>query len=357
MSHPSVARSVVILAAGAGTRMRSTTPKVLHHIAGRSMLSHVIDVADRLQAQQVCVVVSPSAQAAIAAECGSAIAYIPQHEQRGTAHALQQAFPHITTHSGDVIVLFGDTPLIQAETITALLEHVHRTGARVGIVSFDVEPPHNYGRIVRDANGAVTAIVEAKNCTPEQIHIREANSGIMVIDYQWLQSALPRITPNELTGELYLTDLVALANHDAGSGAACALAVSDISEAWGVNTRAQLAEASRLLQQRVTSRLMEQGVTIVDPQQVLIAPEVRIGADSVIWPGCVITGATLIGTGCHIGPQSTIHASHIGADSHVPHAYIKFSTIEAGTVLAPHSALVATPPQSTHTKEESQSQD
>jgi len=355
MSHPSVARSVVILAAGAGTRMRSTTPKVLHHIAGRSMLSHVIDVAYQLQADQVCVVVSPSAHAAIAAECGADIAYIAQHEQRGTAHALQQAFPHITTHSGDVIVLFGDTPLIQAETITALLAHVHRTHARVGIVSFDVDPPHNYGRIVRDEHGAVTAIVEAKNCTPAQMSIREANSGIMVIDYQWLHHALPRITPNELTGELYLTDLVALANHDAGSGAACALSVHDTSEAWGVNTRAQLAEAGRLLQQRVTNRLMEQGVTIVDPHQVLIAPEAHIGADSVIWPGSVITGATIIGCGCHIGPQTTIHASHIGDASHVPHAYIKFSTIEAGTVLAPYSALVATSPQSTHTKEESQS--
>lgn len=337
--------------------MRSTTPKVLHHIAGRSMLSHVIDVAGRLQAQQVCVVVSPSAQSAIAAECGPDISYIPQHEQRGTGHALQQAFPHITTHSGDVVVLFGDTPLIQAATIESLLERMHATGALVGIVSFDVAPPHNYGRIVRDPHGAVTAIVEAKNCTPDQVDIREANSGIMVINSQWLQSALPRITPNTLTGELYLTDLVELANHDAGSGAACALTVGDTSEAWGVNTRAQLAEAGRLLQQRVTTRLMEQGVTIVDPLHVLIAPEVQIGSDSIIWPGSVITGATTIGAGCHIGPHTTIHASQIGAESHLPHAYIKFSTIEAGTMLAPHSSLVAPAPQSTHTKEESQSQD
>jgi bifunctional UDP-N-acetylglucosamine pyrophosphorylase/glucosamine-1-phosphate N-acetyltransferase len=358
MSYSTVDRTVIILAAGAGTRMRSTLPKVLHPIAGRPMLQHVIDVAHRLAARQTCVVVSPTTISAIQQACGPQLDYAIQTTQRGTADAVSYALPLITAPTGDAIILFGDTPLITAHTIEQLIQHKAERKAAVCIMSFDVPAPHNYGRIVRDAAGHVTEIVEAKNCTPEQQLIREANSGIMVVDVAWLHRAIPRITPNALTNELYLTDIVALANADFGVGAALALSASDASEAWGINNRAQLAHAEALLQTRVINTLWEQGVTIIDPKQVLIAPEAQIGADTVIWPGSVITGQSVIASHCHIGPHATIHDSHIGEGSQVAHAYVRHSTLPAYSQVAPFSTLIEDVLRShTNSKEEAQSQD
>ena len=219
MTQPALSRTVVILAAGDGTRMRSNLPKVLHPLAGRPMLSRIIDVAGSIDATQICIVVAPHSSAAISAACGAQHTYVPQRERRGTGHAVHTALPALHASDGDVVILFGDTPLIQPSTIAAVIADKTTHGATLSLLSFDVPAPHNYGRIVRDAAGTVTAIVEAKNCTPAQALIREANSGIMVASLGWVRSALPRVTPNPLTNEYYLTDLVALAVADHGSGA------------------------------------------------------------------------------------------------------------------------------------------
>ena len=340
MTQPSLSRTVVILAAGDGTRMRSTLPKVLHPLAGRPMLSRIIDVAAQVQATQTCIVIAPHSAAAIAAACGDAHTYVPQHERRGTGHAVLTALPALTAQSGDVVILFGDTPLIQPSTIEAVLQDKTTHGATLSVLSFDVPAPHNYGRIVRDSAGQVTAIVEAKNCTPAQATIREANSGIMVASLAWVRDALPRVTPNPLTNEYYLTDLVALAVADHGVGAVRAVSAADPNDAWGVNDREQLAAAEAMLHQRTIGALLRAGVSIPHPGMVSIAPEVQIAADTTILPGCVLTGHTTIGAGCVIGPQTTITVSHIGAGCQLPHSFIKHSTIQANQQTAPYTVIV-----------------
>jgi bifunctional UDP-N-acetylglucosamine pyrophosphorylase/glucosamine-1-phosphate N-acetyltransferase len=340
MTHPSTTQTIVILAAGDGTRMRSQTPKVLHELAGRPMLRRILDVTDELAAHQVCVVVAPHTHDHIAAACGSTYTYVDQHERRGTGHAVMQSLSAMHAVDGDVVVLFGDTPLIQATTIQAVIADKHAHQALVGVLSFDVPAPHNYGRIVRDDHGHVLAIVEAKNCTPAQQMIRESNSGIMVISMAWLRQALPRVIPNELTNEYYLTDLVAIAVADTGVGAVRAVVAADASDAYGVNDRIQLAEAERLLQERTNRRLMAQGVTIVQPQSVLIAPEVVIGQDCTIWPGSVITGSTTIGAQSVIGPHTVIENSVIGIQCNLPHCVVKHSTIQDMHMLAPFTVVM-----------------
>lgn len=340
MTHPLTTQTIVILAAGDGTRMRSHTPKVLHQLAGRPMIRRILDVTDELVAQQVCIVVAPHAHAAIAGTCGTTYTYVEQHERRGTGHGVMQTLPMMQATDGDVVVLFGDTPLIQAATIQSVIADKHAHQALVGVLSFDVAAPHNYGRIVRDDDGQVLAIVEAKNCTPAQQMIRESNSGIMVISMAWLRDALPRVTPNALTNEYYLTDLVALAVADAGVGAVRAVVAADASDAYGVNDRIQLAEAERLLQERTNRRLMVHGVTIVQPHTVLIAPEVVLGQDCVIWPGSIILGATTIGAQSEIGPHTTIVESTIGIHCTLPQCVVKHSTIQDMQMLAPFTVVM-----------------
>lgn len=315
--------------------MRSTLPKVLHPIAGKAMLRRVLDVADTLHPQQTCVVVSPHVEPQIRATCGSAYDYVPQHERRGTAHAVTQALPHLHAHTGYIVILFGDTPLLRADTISTVLAELVAHHAYVGLVSFDVPAPHNYGRIVHDDAGHVSAIVEAKNCTPTQALIREANSGIMIIDMAWARTALPQITPDSVSNEYYLTDVVALTVAQYGVGSVRAVRVADVSEAWGVNDRIQLATAEAMLHDRTTQQLMASGVTITNPHLVTIEPEVRIGADSVILPGCVLRGTTTIGHNCVIGPHTTLDDCVVGDDCAIPHSMLKQGTIPAGTHVEP----------------------
>lgn len=340
MVPPTTHRTVVVLAAGEGTRMRSSLAKVLHPLAGKPMLRRVLDVADALQAHQVCVVVAPHAHAAIATACGSHYHYISQHERRGTGHALLQALPAITATDGDVMVLFGDTPLLQADTVARVITDKQTHHATLGLLSFDVPAPHNYGRIVRDDAGQVVAIIEARNCTADQRLIREANSGIMVISGRWLRDALPRIQPDSVSNEYYLTDLVAMAVGELGVGAVRAVVSSDINDAWGVNDRSQLATAAAILHNRTCTRLLMHGVSITNPALVTIEPEVIIGVDCVIEPGSVLRGQTQIGAGCVIGPHTTIDDSVVGAGCSIVHSIVKQATIPADTQVTPFSYVV-----------------
>ncbi len=352
MTHPSQTRSVVILAAGDGTRMRSATPKVLHQLAGRPMLTRIIDVAQHVSTAPICIVVAPHTLATTQSICGNQHVYVAQHERRGTGHALLQALPAVDADSGDVIVLFGDTPLIQPSTIRALLADKDAHNAALSILSFAVPAPHQYGRIVRDDADQVTAIVESKNCTPAQALISEANSGIMVLSLAWARNALPRVTPNPLTNEYYLTALVAMAVAEFGVGSVRALRATDPNDAWGVNDRSQLASAETMLLARTCTALMANGVTIPHPQQVAIAPEVRIGADTIVLPGSVVMGQTVIGGDCIIGPHTSIDDSTIGEGCQVPHSVVKHSTIRANTRIAPFSTLVGDHRPEYHKKEE-----
>jgi bifunctional UDP-N-acetylglucosamine pyrophosphorylase/glucosamine-1-phosphate N-acetyltransferase len=303
------------------------------------MLRRVLDVADTLTPYQTCVVVSPHVQPQIMAVCGAGYDYVPQHERRGTAHAVLQTLSHLRAATGYVIVLFGDTPLLQAHTILQLLDELTQHRAHLGLVSFTVPAPHNYGRIVRNDGGDVIAIVEAKNCTPEQARITEANSGIMIVDATWLRTALPLIPADSVSNEFYLTDLVALCVAHHGVGSVRGRTVSDVSEAWGVNDRIQLATAEAMLHARTTQQLMSNGVTITNPSLVTIEPEVRIGADSVILPGCVLRGHTTIGQHCVIGPHTTLDDCMVGDNCTIPHSMLKQGTIDTGTDVEPFTHM------------------
>ncbi|HNP69534.1 MAG TPA: NTP transferase domain-containing protein [Kouleothrix sp.] len=326
---------IVVIAAGKGTRMRSALPKELHPLCGRPMLGHVLALADALEAAYTVVVLSDEKLGPARAQFGPRYAYAVQHEQLGTGHAVLQARPALPRPADDVLVLYGDTPLLRPSTARAAVELRRRSGALVGILSMYVAPPSGYGRIVRDASGQVVAIVEERNATPEQFAISECNSGVMCFDAEWLWPALDRIAPNPLKGEYYLTDLAEMAVAERGTGAAVALPAADPAEAQGINDQAQLAQAGAVLRQRILNDLMLAGVTVIDPAATYVDVGVSVGRGTTLWPGTLLRGSTSVGAGCEIGPYATIVDSEIGDGARVRHALIERATVAAGAEVGP----------------------
>lgn len=330
---------VVILAAGAGTRMRSTLPKPLHELNGRPLIGYALRAAEALRARATVVVVGHGADA-VMAKLGDDYSFALQSPQHGTAHAVEVALPHLPDDVRTVLVLYCDTPLLMHETLGELLrEHVTKE-ACVTVLTARVADPAQYGRIVRDDRGRVTAIVEARMATPEQLEIDEINSGMCCFDARWLRRALPLVEANA-SGERYLTDLVAIAlraHVPADAWPIATVTTSEI-EAMGVNDRAQLAEAECALRARTMRRLMLSGVTIRDPHHTYIDDTVAIGAESVIEPGCVLRGETTIGGGCTIGPYTMVTSGTIGDGCRVVASSLEHATMEAGTDCGPFSHL------------------
>ncbi len=314
---------IVVIAAGKGTRMRSALPKELHLLCGRPLVGHVLAVADALEATYTLVVLSDEKLDPVRERYGGRYAYALQREQLGTGHAVLQARAALPRPSDDVLVLFGDTPLLRPATARAVVDLRRTSGALVGIMSMRAEPPSGYGRIVRDANGQVQAIIEERNATPEQFALAECNSGVMCFDAAWLWGALERIPVNPIKGEYYLTDLAAMAVAERGPGAVVARLADDAREAWGINDRAQLAEAERVLRERIAHELMLAGVTIVDPAATYVDVGVTVGRDTTIWPGTLLGGTTQVGENCEIGPHATIRDSAIGAGAQVRYALVE----------------------------------
>jgi bifunctional UDP-N-acetylglucosamine pyrophosphorylase/glucosamine-1-phosphate N-acetyltransferase len=337
---------IVVVAAGKGTRMRSTLPKVLHPLCGRSMLGHVLGVANALDPVYTIVVLAPDTiepvRAHFAAATGRGYAYAAQAEQLGTGHAVLVARAARPRPSDDVLVLYGDTPLLRAQTARAVVDLRRRTGALVGILSLHAEPPSGYGRVVRDAAGQVIAIVEERNATPEQFALTEGNSGVMCFDAGWLWAALDRIGRNPVNGEYYLTDLAAMAVAERGPGAAVALPAGDAREAWGINDRAQLAQAAAVLRERTLDALMRSGVTVVDPRATYVDVDVTVGRDTTLLPGTLLHGNTRIGAGCTIGPHTTISDSTIGDRARVCHAVVERAEILPGADIGPFEHIAST---------------
>ncbi|HEX9371164.1 MAG TPA: NTP transferase domain-containing protein [Roseiflexaceae bacterium] len=345
---------IVVIAAGQGTRMRSALPKVLHPLCGRTLLGHVLAVADALAPVYTVVVLSPDTVEQVRERFGASgrkgrdgdgghdevsaghpYVYAVQAEQLGTGHAVLQARSSLPVPSDDVLVLYGDTPLLRAETARAVVDLRRATGALVGLMSFHADPPAGYGRVLRDAAGQVVELVEERNATPEQYAIGEGNSGIMCFDAAWLWEALDRIRRNPLKGEYYLTDLVAMAVAQRGRGAAVARPASDAREAWGVNDRAQLAQAAAVLRERILDQLMGAGVTVTDPATTYVDVDVTVGADTTLLPGTLLRGATRIGPGCKIGPHTTIVDSAIGGGARVRYALVERAAVAEGATIGP----------------------
>ncbi len=331
---------VVVLAAGEGTRMRSALPKVLHPVCGTPMLGHVLQVAASLGAQDVVVVLSEATLEPVRQTFGTAFQYAVQHDRRGTGHAVLQARAALQGRTDQVIVLYGDSPLIKASTARRLVAMQHASGAKVALVSFHADPPTGYGRVVRGPDGQVQALVEEKNATPEQRAITEVNSGVMCFDAAWLWQQIDQIPLNPAKNEYYLTDLAEMAVRQHGAGATVASQTDDPREAWGANDRAQLALLEAAMRERLIADLLAAGVTITDPAATYVEAGVVIGADTTLLPGCVLRGTTVIGAGCIIGPYTTIEHATIGDGAHVRHAVVERAQIPAGSRVGPFAHVV-----------------
>lgn len=309
MNHPNL--HVVILAAGRGTRMRSSQPKVLQPLGGRPMLAHVLETAQALSPAATHVVVGHGADVVESRFASAAVQWVLQAEQRGTGHAVQQAMPAIPDDAR-VLVLYGDVPLITRPTLERLVDV-----DGPALLSVVLPDPSGYGRIVRDEDGAVSAIVEHKDANPEQRAIDETNTGVLAASAIRLKQWLSRIDSNNAQGELYLTDVVELAVADGVS--VQAIQADNADEVAGVNDRRQLAQAERVLQARAGDALLQAGVTLLDPARFDQRGHVAAGEDVVIDINVVLEGDVELGDGVEIGPNCVIRNARIG-DGTVIHA-------------------------------------
>lgn len=301
--------AAVVLGAGMGTRMKSALPKVLHPLAGRPMILHLLETVDRLGADRAVVVVGPDMEAV-----SQAVAPRPtviQAPQRGTGHAVLQAREALSGFFGDVLVLYGDTPLITANTLQAMLAaRQSDADPAVVVLGFRPDDPGEYGRLVRDENGALEAIVEYREADAATRAIDLCNSGVMAIDGGALFGLLDRVTDDNAKGEFYLTDIVALAR---GDGRACAVVEADPDELLGVNNRADLAAAEAVLQARLRAGAMAAGATFQDPETVWLSHDTRLGRDVTIQPGVYFGPGVTVGDGVLIRAFSHLEQAVIGA--------------------------------------------
>lgn len=327
--------STVILAAGQGTRMKSELPKVLHPIGGRPMVDYVIDTALALGDPQPTLIVGYRADQ-VRAQIGERVRYVDQTEQLGTGHALMQARDTLIGQSDQVLVLFGDTPFVEVDTLRTMLDTHRESKAIITLLTFRPQDPLRYGRIMRGGSGRVTGIVEFKEATPEQLAIKEVNSGTLCFDAEWLWSHLDQLQPKTGHGEYYLTDLIALA---ASNHKIIATRESTENEVAGIDDRIRLAWAEGELRRRIHEQLMLNGVTLIDPASSYISSAAQIEPDTTIYPNTHIEGATHIARDCRIGPNSIIRDSKIGARSIVEASVVESATLEDDVHVGPFAHL------------------
>jgi bifunctional UDP-N-acetylglucosamine pyrophosphorylase/glucosamine-1-phosphate N-acetyltransferase len=328
--------TIVVLAAGLGTRMKSDLPKLLHPLAGRPMLQFVIDAARALEPTNLAVVVGHGADL-VRQALGEGIPTVAQEQQLGTGHALQQAERVVAGRTGTVLVLHGDTPLIRPRTLRHLVEHHQAARATVTLLTFRPEDPAGYGHIVRDADtGGVLAVVEEVEVAPEQQAIGEVSSGVLCFRDAWLWPNLARLEPSP-GGEIYLTGLVALACQ--GGETVAAVQAADPLDVVGLDHRSRLARAEAEMRRRINERWMLEGVTLVHPEATYIEAGVRIGADTVIWPNTLLQGQTRIGRQCTIGPGAVIRDSTIGDGCRVELSVVEQAIMEEGSDVGPFGHL------------------
>lgn len=300
--------AVVILAAGQGTRMKSKYPKVTHTVLEKPLVRWVVDAAREAGVDSVVTVVGHGRD--VVEPLVEDTIIVVQEEQKGTAHAVLSAKEACADVDGSLVVLSGDSPLVRAETIKNLIALREKEQAAVVVLTMELDDPFGYGRIVRDDNGDVVRIVEEKDCTQAERVITECNSGFYCFDAPVLFDALTRVSTNNAQGEYYLPDVLAIALADGKK--VLAMDAEDPSECMGVNSRIQLAEATKIAQDRINRAHMAEGVTLVDPDTTWIGPDVTIGQDSIIYPACSLTGATTIGEDCVIGPSTRLSDTTVG---------------------------------------------
>jgi len=331
--------TVIVLAAGGGTRMRSKTAKVLHEMAGRSMIDHVLLAVQALEPERVVAVVGhqrdqvgPHIQSLM-----PQVTLAVQEEQNGTGHAVRIALQAAGTTSGTVLVAAGDTPLLQGDSLRGFAQEHRAADCAVSVLSGIVEQPHGYGRIVRNHEGDVEGIVEEKDATLEQREIREISSGILAFDAEFLAEALSRVGNDNAKGEYYLTDVVGLAR-EAGL-AVGAFPLDDVMQTEGVNDRVQLAQLGRELNRRIVEGWMRDGVTVMDPATTWLDADVVLAPDVTILPGTQLLGATVVGENAVVGPDTTLKDCEIGSGARVVRTHGELAVIGPGAKVGPFSYL------------------
>ncbi len=308
--------AAVILAAGRSTRMKTELPKVLHEVCGRPMLAYVIDACRQAGISRLIVVVGFGREAVERAFGNEPdLTFVHQAEQKGSGHAVMVCADALKGFTGDCVVIAGDMPLIQADTLSTLLGGHRATGAAASLATTTLDDPTGYGRIVRNARGEFEKIVEHRDCTPEQLAIREVNPSYYCFDAVTLLDVLPKIQPNNAKGEYYITDALELIRA-AGKPVRAAVNVP-AADATGINSRVDLAAVSAMMQQRIATRWMEFGVTIVSPSNTWIDSRATIGPETIIRPFTTIEGLARIGAGCEIGPYACVRDGAVVADGAV----------------------------------------
>ncbi|WP_146553920.1 MULTISPECIES: bifunctional UDP-N-acetylglucosamine diphosphorylase/glucosamine-1-phosphate N-acetyltransferase GlmU [Rummeliibacillus] len=326
----------VVLAAGQGTRMKSKLYKVLHPVCGKPMVEHVVEHIRELNAKRIVTVVGHGAEK-VQEQLKDKSEYVLQAEQLGTAHAVQQAESLLGDLEGTTIVICGDTPLIRPETIKALYEYHEANQAKATILTAIAEDPTGYGRILREENGQVAQIVEHKDATPEQRNVTEINTGTYCFDNKALFAALKQVNNDNAQGEYYLPDVIEILQKQ---GEVVAAYVTDnFSETLGVNDRVALSQAEKIMRTHINEKHMRNGVTIINPENTYISVNAQIGRDTVIQPGVVIEGTSVIGEDCLIGPNSHIQNSRIGDRTSVHSSVVEDSQVGDDVAIGPFAHI------------------
>lgn len=324
-------KCALILAAGQGTRIKSDLPKVLHKVCGKEMVNHVIDILRKSEIEDVNVIIGKGAELVRKNTEARGVSYSLQEEQLGTGHAVKCAMEFLKNKKGTVAIFNGDAPLIKEDTIKVLFEEHKASNNKATILTSLLENPTGYGRIIREGN-EVVKIVEHKDCNEDELNVKEINSGMYCFEIEDLVECLGNLSNNNSQGEYYLTDIIEmLKNKNEKVGAL----IIDHEETLGVNSRAQLAEVEAILRRRINNKHLENGVTLINPENTYIGADVTIGRDTIIYPGNVIEGNTVIGENVMLYPNSRINNSNIGNNVEVQSSVILDSSIGNNTTVGP----------------------
>lgn len=329
-------KCALILAAGEGKRMKSTTPKVLHKACGKEMVNHVIDIMRKSDIEDVNVIIGNGAEKVKNGTACRNVTYSLQEKQLGTGHAVICAKDFLSNKKGNVAIFTGDAPLISEETVKTFIKFHEEGNYKATILTSIVDNPFGYGRVIRKDNGEVLKIVEHKDCNENELKVNEINAGMYIFNIEDLVESLGKLNNNNAQGEYYLTDVIAVLKEEGLKVGAVPVAFE---ETMGVNSRVQLAEVERIMRNRINTKHMENGVTIIAPENTYIDSEVEIGVDTIIYPGNVLQGKTIIKDNCILYPNSRIEDSVIEKGVSIQSSVILNSKIGENTTVGPYAYI------------------